>query len=256
MSGVGAVPAPWKLKGRVWTFALPAMSKTSSFPAGFAAPDETEVLTSGGEFIGGPGVMQIVSYSGSPVGPYDELIYIPGRWKYKDGCAAFRITRIYVSTKESTENGRRNWNIPKQVANFNIATQDGTTTITVTSPGASAPFFQVSVKPVPVISHLPIPFSTWILGQYFSLVQPPLLAGDRPEEVATTQWAALVPVMKGAVRLVTVSPGLQNNKVGDGEGFPAVVPWTVGAHIANVDLDFGVPTLFAHSDDSFAPSSL
>jgi hypothetical protein len=60
----------------------------------------------------------------------DELIYIPGRWKYADGSVAFRITRIYVSSKESTENGeriptksqrethdkagRRNWNIPSQ----------------------------------------------------------------------------------------------------------------------------------------------
>lgn len=35
----------------------------------------------------------------------DELIYIPGRWKYPDGSSGFRITRIYVSSKASTENG-------------------------------------------------------------------------------------------------------------------------------------------------------
>jgi hypothetical protein len=35
----------------------------------------------------------------------DELIYTPGRWKYKNGKAGPRITRIYVSTKESVFNG-------------------------------------------------------------------------------------------------------------------------------------------------------
>ncbi|KAF5379202.1 hypothetical protein D9615_005927 [Tricholomella constricta] len=242
MSGVQTAPAPWNLKGRVWFFALSSLSKTGSFPAGFAAPHEAEALTSGGEFIGGPGLIQIISYSASPVGPYDELIYLPGRWKYSDGTAGYRITRIYVSTKESTENGRRNWNIPKQVADFDIKTHNGTSVITVTHPGASAPFFQATIKPVPLLSYLPIPFNTHSLGQYFTLVQPPLPAGRRPEEVATTQWAALLPAMKGTARLASITPGI-GGKVGDGEGFPALVPWSVGGHMADVDLDFGVPSL-------------
>lgn len=37
----------------------------------------------------------------------DELIYIPGNWKYADGTTGLRITRIYVSSKESTQNGKR-----------------------------------------------------------------------------------------------------------------------------------------------------
>ena len=35
----------------------------------------------------------------------NELMYVLGRWKYKDGTAGYRITRIYVSSKASTENG-------------------------------------------------------------------------------------------------------------------------------------------------------
>ncbi|KAF8069017.1 hypothetical protein FPV67DRAFT_1490755 [Lyophyllum atratum] len=242
MSGVEIVPAPWKLKARAWAFLLSGLSKTSSFPAGFATPHEAEVLTSDGEFIGGPGAIQILSYSESPVGPYDELIYVPGRWKCKDGKAGARVTRIYVSTKESTENGRRNWNIPKQVADFSITTQGRTTTISVTRPDATSPCFHVTIKPVPVLSYLPIPITTRPLGQYVSLVQPPLPAGERPEEVATTQWAAFVPVIKGTVSLVSVTPGIAG-KVGDGEGFPAIVPWSVGGYMANADLEFGLPIL-------------
>lgn len=36
----------------------------------------------------------------------DELIYNPGLWKYRDGTKGFRITRIYVSSKASTFNGK------------------------------------------------------------------------------------------------------------------------------------------------------
>lgn len=234
------------LKGRVWVFALSGLSQTSSFPAGFAAEHEAEVLTTGGEFIGGPGLVQIVSYSESPVGPYDELIYVPGRWKYKDGTVAHRITRIYVSTKESTENGRRNWNIPKQVADFSITTaSNGSTTIIVTNPGSSTPFFHVTTTPVPVLSYIPIPFNTRMLGRHSMIVQPPLPAGVRAEEVSTTQWAGLLPLMKGTMRLTSVKPEL-DGKVGDGEGYPAVVPWSVGGYMGDVILDFGVPEL---SDD-------
>lgn len=55
------------------------------------------------------GVM-IVRYDDSDVGPYDELIFIPGRAVNphsgkKDMC----ISMIYVLTDSSVWNGRRNW---------------------------------------------------------------------------------------------------------------------------------------------------
>ncbi|KAG5646386.1 hypothetical protein DXG03_003709 [Asterophora parasitica] len=141
--------------------------------------------------------------------------------------------------------GRRNWNIPKQVADFAIKTQpDGSTAVTVALPGATAPFFKATIKPVTLLSHIPIPFNTQWLGSHFNLVQPPLPAGDpeRLEEVATTRWAELIPVMKGRVQLASITGGI-GGKLGDREGFPAVVPWSVGGHMASVDLDFGVPTV-------------
>ena len=62
---------------------------------------------------------QIVRYTETPVGPYDELLILPGYFngvgtageKRKD----LRITGIWVSQEATLMNGRRNWNIPKQV---------------------------------------------------------------------------------------------------------------------------------------------
>ena len=53
--------SPWTLKGRTWIFALSGISKTASFPAGFADPTEAEALVSGGEFVGGFGMIQVSS---------------------------------------------------------------------------------------------------------------------------------------------------------------------------------------------------
>lgn len=60
---------------------------------------------------------QIIRYSDTPVGTYDELALIPGYFngvgpegrKRKD----LRVTGIWVSQETTLMNGRRNWNIPK-----------------------------------------------------------------------------------------------------------------------------------------------
>ncbi len=56
------------------------------------------------------------------VGPYDELIYVPGLFSRRSPSDQQQpveyfpaITRIYVSTDESVYNGRKNWGIPKCV---------------------------------------------------------------------------------------------------------------------------------------------
>ncbi|KAJ3570145.1 hypothetical protein NP233_g4606 [Leucocoprinus birnbaumii] len=246
MSEIKEVPAPWRLKAKSWMFVLSGLDTKASFPAGFAAPYEAEVMAEGGEFIGGMGLIQLVSYSESPVGPYDELIYAPGRWKYQNNDTAFRITRIYVSTKESTENGRRNWNIPKQVANFNYQSNaDGTTTFAVSNPSTpDKPFFSASIAPIPLLSSLSIPTTTTVLGKWFSLMQPPLPQGSNAEEVGSPKWAALTPVMRGWTKAVKVVPGFEDGSVGDGEGFPKVKPWSVGSAMVDVDLEFPVSEWF------------
>lgn len=63
-------------------------------------------------------MVQIIRYTSSPVGPYDELLVVPGYFEYErdreDGKGGVRvekkknarITRIYVSQKETCWNGR------------------------------------------------------------------------------------------------------------------------------------------------------
>ena len=65
---------------------------------------------------------QIIRYSETPVGSYDELALLPGYFngvgpegeKKKD----LRITGIWVSQETTLMNGRRNWGIPKYATSF------------------------------------------------------------------------------------------------------------------------------------------
>ncbi len=62
-------------------------------------------------------VLMLVNYEHSNVGPYQELLYIPGSAQI-DGRRHLTISNIWVSSQASVDNGRRNWGIPKQLANF------------------------------------------------------------------------------------------------------------------------------------------
>ncbi|THV01893.1 hypothetical protein K435DRAFT_775896 [Dendrothele bispora CBS 962.96] len=255
MSGVQVAPAPWKLKGHSWSFILPALKKNTSFPSGWAAPFQADVLGSTGEFVGGVGAVILFRYTESPVGPYDELMYLPGKWKYTDGSVCTRITRIYVSSKASTENGRRNWNIPKVTADFSC-TQDPQTNIwdlsvrPANSDPSTPPFFHITVHPIFILSSVRIPVSIksndGFIANFIRLSQPPLPQGESPEEVATDRWSRLVPGATGKMSLVRAvfHIGEDEKTVGDGKSFPAVVPWSIGTCLEDVALDFGVPELF------------
>jgi hypothetical protein len=43
------------------------------------------------------------------IGPYDEIMFIPGEFNNPVSTKHMRITTIYVSTEASIRNGRRNW---------------------------------------------------------------------------------------------------------------------------------------------------
>ncbi len=97
-------PAPWKLSGEglilVYKFKRDWVEKN-----GFLND------TQKGSFKGGLGFVMLVNYLNSPVGPYKELLFIPGKFSPHKRQS---ITRIFVDSEESTENGRFNWGIPKE----------------------------------------------------------------------------------------------------------------------------------------------
>ncbi|WP_181306536.1 acetoacetate decarboxylase family protein [Rufibacter sp. XAAS-G3-1] len=131
-------PAPWSLTGNgiVWLYKIP---KAFSYNFGFLADFQQN------SYEAGMGGVLLMNYETAEVGPYQELLFIPALFKVKEKLA-FSISKIYVSTHESAWNGRENWGIPKELANFNILTQpDGTTHVQVSRDGQT--FFTAQVKP-------------------------------------------------------------------------------------------------------------
>ncbi|MEM6280851.1 MAG: acetoacetate decarboxylase family protein [Chloroflexota bacterium] len=106
---------PWQLTGSGWV----ALYR---FPRAFVRDYGLIPEHLAGKFRGGIGAVMMLDYRTSPVGPYRELLFIPGvfrhgRRKY------YAVTKIYVSSLDSVVNGRENWGIPKQLAEFDITTE-------------------------------------------------------------------------------------------------------------------------------------
>lgn len=105
-------PAPWRLRGRAYICALTLPDEQRQQQAGTPAA------------LGKPGgqrsLVMYVDYTHSDVGPYHELLFIPGSFSFADGQRYPSIGRIYVSSQASVDNGRRNWGIPKDLADFSV----------------------------------------------------------------------------------------------------------------------------------------
>lgn len=113
-----AAPAPWRLAGDGWILLLELPQAVRHDPRHLPPALRDRPL-------GGPAIVMFVDYAASPAGPYRELLYIPGRFTLADGRHAWSVTRIYVSTWDSVVNGRRNWGIPKDRADFSRQQANG-----------------------------------------------------------------------------------------------------------------------------------
>lgn len=132
----------------------------------------------------------IIRYSETPVGSYNEMIYMPGSFQVpREGAKpASRVTRIYVDQKETTYNGRLNWNLPKHLVRFTFTNLNNPARIRVQvfppDTTATSPFFTATVKP---FRWLPsFPFSSKAL-----VINPPVPASgkDGEEELCgTDKW--------------------------------------------------------------------
>jgi hypothetical protein len=103
-------PPPWHLEGDgyIWLFRFPrAFVEREGFLADWQGAALGSTL----------GAVMLVDYSESDVGPYRELLFMPGRIRLA-GRRMTTISKIYVSTAESVANGFENWGIPKQLAVF------------------------------------------------------------------------------------------------------------------------------------------
>ncbi len=156
-------PAPWVLSGKgyilLYKFTKSFVVESSNIP---------EFLK--GQYTGGFGALMLVDYSTSNAGPYGELLFIPGKFKH-EGKKLNTISKIYVSTMASVENGRSNWGIPKELADFSFQSIDShTEKVAISSENDTiAEFTLKSGKlPFPVNTKLlPFPLVQYHEGKYY-----------------------------------------------------------------------------------------
>jgi hypothetical protein len=138
-------PAPWTLTGDGYILVY-------KFPQDFAIK-----YTGSYTFKGGFGAIMLANYHSSNVGPYREIVFIPGQIAYP-GKTGYSISKIYVSSESSLVSGQTNWGIPKELAEFDVVKQpDGSERIQVCKEGL--PFVGVTVKP----AGPPIPLNGAVL---------------------------------------------------------------------------------------------
>jgi hypothetical protein len=130
-------PAPWNLTGDAYIMVY-KFSKDFVEEYGFLADYQQD------RFLGYVGTVMLVDYKTSGVGPYRELLFIPGMFTF-DWKKMFSISKIYVSSRDSVYNGIENWGIPKEYADFDWQTNaDGTEDISVNIEGKE--FFKTTIK--------------------------------------------------------------------------------------------------------------
>ena len=125
---VPLVPAPWSLRGDAWIVLLKlphdSPARHAFVPAELRASVATPISA-----------LMCVDYFEAPCGPYHELLFIPGVMGFADGRSHPSISRILVSTWDSVVNGRINWGIPKDRADFDFARSASGDRLVVTSEG-------------------------------------------------------------------------------------------------------------------------
>lgn len=109
---VALAPAPWDLQGQGYIFLL-RMPQAVLDHGSFTPPG----LQRAGR--GRLAIAMFVDYATSDVGPYHELLYIPGKLRF-EAKRHWSISRIFVSSWASVVNGQRNWGIPKDRCDFEV----------------------------------------------------------------------------------------------------------------------------------------
>ena len=102
---VKKAPAPWKLTGEA--FILLYRFKKDWIENHGMIPENLK-----GKFKGGLGYLMLLNYSTSPVGPFQELIFIPGKFR-KSKLQA--ITKLITDSEPSALNGLSNWGLSKEI---------------------------------------------------------------------------------------------------------------------------------------------
>jgi len=210
-----AFPPPWQLCGRGYIllcrFPTHRLAATGTLPPALAQ-----------RFDGGLGAVMFVDYAQSPVGPYRELLVIPGYFR-GPLARARAVTRIWVTSESSMVAGRENWGLPKELATCDWKPHETTgDRISFGREGrelASIEFRHTSKIPFPITS---------------ALVPRSIRALEQPWEGA---WVRTIPKASGRVMPARIESLLA-------PGIPELDPSVVLSawHIPQFRLTFGHPT--------------
>ncbi len=110
------VPAPWFLRGESFIRLMlnPVEAVRSLIPEGF------QIRSRKGYTLG---ALMWVHYTDTPVGPYEELLFMPARVR-AGGKSGYCISHIWVDSRDSLESGKANWLIPKQLGRMRFESRD------------------------------------------------------------------------------------------------------------------------------------
>lgn len=138
-TGVALAPAPWDLVGQGYIFAI--WMPQDVLDHGSFVPPQTPRAGRGRLAFA-----MFVDYASSDVGPYHELLYIPGKLRFGADDARLSITRIFVSSDASVVNGRLNWGIPKDRCDFDVTYADARDHVALRDAGGRV-FAQLELEP-------------------------------------------------------------------------------------------------------------
>lgn len=141
-------PAPWNLTGRGFILLY-------RFPEDFIRnscflPEEWKILK-----WSGLGYVMLIDYKDSPVGPYKELLIIPGKARIGE-TRVHTISKIYVDSVSSMLDGRSNWGIPKELTDFKWVEKQRRHLIHV---GSFTPWLEIRME----VGGIPFPINTKLL---------------------------------------------------------------------------------------------
>lgn len=198
-------PAPWTLRGRGYICMLRA-------PAGLLDQGSFLPPSLKGRRTPSPYCyLMFVDYAESPVGPYHELLFIPGAFPFEDGQRHLSISRIFVSSLDSVVNGRRNWGIPKDVAQFDVRYGSaGLDRVRVSKDGQTFAELDFASWPIPLpFTSAILPKAWTTLGQHHDgqtfIYRPSASGWVRPASLRHSRFdAALFPDLARARPLLTV----------------------------------------------------
>lgn len=230
-------PAPWKLQGRAWILPL-EMPKDTPCDQLYAPQERGTPYADpavNGVFVGGSGRIWLARYTASDIGPYDEIMFVPGSFRCPlDGKAHPRITTIYVSSEVALRNGRSQWGTPKYLAKFSFATDPVTkaTNVSISSlEKDAAPFFQCTLTLARFVPSFYVPLSL----PSPSVVQPPI---PHPTEegsmfLGCSNWISTPLKFCGWAHIANCKGGLEGGKYGDGDAFPDFRPKNWALEVPN-----------------------